>query len=46
LYGSADRAAAEDSYNEASLLQGQADILYQTAENLAVLIEEQEEDNE
>jgi len=46
LYGEADRAAAEDLYNEASLLQGQADLLYQTAENLAVLIEEQEEGNE
>jgi hypothetical protein len=43
LYAEADNAVAQDNYNDASLLQSQADKLYETLENLGVVIEEQEE---
>jgi hypothetical protein len=43
LYAEADYAIATGNYNDASLLQSQADKLYQTAENLEILMAEQEE---
>ncbi len=43
LYAEADNAVAEGNYNDASLLQSQGDKLYETLENLGVVIEEQEE---
>jgi hypothetical protein len=43
LYVEADNAVDADDYNDASLLQSQADRLYQTAENLEIIIAEQEE---
>jgi hypothetical protein len=43
LYAEADNAVAQDNYNDASLLQSQGDKLYETLENLGVVIEEQEE---
>ena len=43
LYAEADNAVAEGNYNDASLLQSQADRLYETAENLGIVISEQEE---
>lgn len=43
LYTEVDNAVDEDNYNDASLLQSQADRLYQYAENLEILISEQEE---
>ena len=43
LYTEADNAVAEGNYNDASLLQSQGDKLYETLENLGVVIEEQEE---
>ncbi len=43
LYVEADKAVAEGNYSDASLLQSQADNLYQTAENLEIVIVEQEE---
>jgi hypothetical protein len=43
LYTEADNAVAQDDYNDASLLQSQADRLYETAENLGIIIAEQEE---
>ena len=43
LYAEADDAIARENYNDASLLQSQADKLYETLENLGVVIEEQEE---
>ena len=42
LYAEADNAVTEGNYNDASLLQSQGDKLYQTLENLGVVIEEQE----
>ena len=43
LYAEADRALNVDNDSDASLLQSQADQLYQITENLAALIVEQEE---
>ena len=43
LYAEADNAVAQGNYNDASLLQSQGDKLYQTLEDLGVVIEEQEE---
>ncbi len=43
LYAEADNAVVQDNYNDASLLQSQGDKLYETLENLGVVIEEQEE---
>jgi hypothetical protein len=43
LYTEVDNAVDEENYNDASLLQSQADRLYQTAENLEIIIAEQEE---
>jgi hypothetical protein len=43
LYVEADNAVDADDYNDASLLQSQADRIYQTAENLGTVIAEQEE---
>lgn len=43
LYAEADDAVAAGDYNDASLLQSQADMLYQAAENLGSIIVEQEE---
>ena len=40
LYAEADRAIIEDNYEDASLLQSQADKFYQVAENLGFLIAE------
>ncbi|NJO93147.1 MAG: hypothetical protein HC820_00075 [Hydrococcus sp. RM1_1_31] len=42
LYAEADRAVVEENYNDASLLQSQADRLYETMENLGIVIAEQE----
>ena len=42
LYAEADNAVAEGNYNDASLLTGQADILYQVAENLGTVITQEE----
>ncbi len=43
LYTEADNAVAEENYNDASLLQSQADRLYETMENLEIVIAEQED---
>jgi hypothetical protein len=43
LYVEVDNAVEMDNYNNASLLQSQADKLYETAENLVIVIAEQEE---
>ena len=42
LYIEAEQAVMEDNYEDASLLQSQADSLYQVAENLGFLIAEVE----
>lgn len=42
LYAQADAAIALDDYNDGSLLTSQADKLYQMAENLEIIIAEQE----
>ncbi len=42
LYAEADRAVAEENYNDASLLQSQANKIYETMENLGIVIAEQE----
>lgn len=42
LYAEVDNAVDADDYNDASLLQSQADRLYQYAENLEIIIAEQE----
>lgn len=42
LYAEADRAVVSENYNDASLLQSQADRLYETMENLGIVIAEQE----
>ena len=42
LYAEADNAVAQGNYNDASLLQSQGDKLYETLENLGVVITEQE----
>ena len=41
LYAEADRAIIDDNYEDASLLQSQADKFYQVAENLGFLIAEE-----
>ncbi|OWY64940.1 hypothetical protein B7486_44535 [cyanobacterium TDX16] len=38
LYNEVERAIDENNYDDASLLQSQADNLYQVAENLGTLI--------
>lgn len=43
LYAEADNAVAQSNYNDASLLQSQGDKLYETLEDLGVVITEQEE---
>lgn len=43
LYTQADNAAAKRNYNDASVLTGQAEVLYHVAENLEVVISEHEE---
>jgi hypothetical protein len=43
LYAEVDNAIDEGNYNEASLLESQADRLYEMAENLGIIIDEQEE---
>jgi len=40
LYAEADQAIMSDKYADASLLQSQADSLYQISENLGILISE------
>jgi len=40
LYDEVEQAISEDNYEDASLLQSQADHLYQVAENLGTLITE------
>ena len=40
LYAEADQAIIDDNYEDASLLQSQADKFYQVAENLGFLIAE------
>jgi hypothetical protein len=42
LYAEADRAVIEENYNDASLLQSQADRFYEMAENLEIVLTEQE----
>jgi len=42
LYTEVERAIGEENYDDASLLQSQADNLYQVAENLGILIAEVE----
>ena len=42
LYAEADRAVAEENYNDASLLQSQADRLFEVMENLGIVISEQQ----
>ena len=42
LYAEADRAVVEENYNDASLRVSQADRLYETMENLGIVIAEQE----
>lgn len=42
LYDEADRAVDEGNYNDASLLQSQADRLYEAMENLETVLTEQE----
>ncbi len=43
LYAQADNAATARNYNDASVLTGQAEILYLVAENLDTVISEHEE---
>lgn len=43
LYAEVDKAVEMGNYNDASLLQSQADKLYETAENLGIVIAELEE---
>lgn len=43
LYEEADTAINVGNYSDASLIQSQADIIYQTAKNLEIIIAEQEE---
>jgi len=43
LYTQADNAAAARNYNDASVLTGQAEVLYHVAENLEIVISEHEE---
>ena len=43
LYAEAEQAVIEDNDEDASLLQSQADNLYQTAENLGFFIAEVDE---
>lgn len=45
LYAEAERAVEEENYNDASLLQGRADLLFEAAENLATVIEEIEDNS-
>lgn len=42
LYTEADEAVASENYNDASLLQSQADKIYEAMENLGIVIAEQE----
>ena len=42
LYAEADEAVVSENYNDASLLQSQADKIYETMENLGIVIAEQE----
>lgn len=42
LYVEADKAVVSENYNDASLLQSQADKIYETMENLGIVIAEQE----
>jgi hypothetical protein len=43
LYTQADNAATQRNYNDASVLTGQAEVLYHVAENLETVISEHEE---
>lgn len=43
LYAEVDNAIDEGNYNDASLLESQADRLYEITENLGIVIAEQEE---
>jgi hypothetical protein len=43
LYIQADNATTERNYNDASVLTGQAEVLYKVAENLETVISEHEE---
>ena len=43
LYTQADNAATQRNYNDASVLTGQAEVLYRIAENLEIVISEHEE---
>ncbi len=43
LYKQADNAASSRNYNDASVLTGQAEVLYRVAENLETVISEHEE---
>ena len=43
LYTQADSAASSRNYNDASVLTGQAEVLYRVAENLETVITEHEE---
>lgn len=43
LYAEADNAVDQGYYNDASLLQSQADLLYEVVENLETVLAEQEE---
>jgi hypothetical protein len=43
LYAEADSAVDQGYYNDASLLQSQADLLYEVVENLETVLAEQEE---
>ncbi len=43
LYTQADNAASSRNYNDASVLTGQAEVLYRVAENLETVISEHEE---
>lgn len=43
LYAEVDQAVSEGNYNDASLLQSQADLLYGVVENLEMVLAEQEE---
>lgn len=43
LYDESDNAVYEGNYNDASLLQSQAELLFEVVENLETVITEQEE---
>ncbi|GFE67941.1 hypothetical protein [Chroococcus sp. FPU101] len=43
LYSEADNAVEQENYNDASLLQSQADLLYEVVENLETILSEQED---